>query len=69
MVDKNPHKQGKFLPGSRIPIYSEQMIKDKKPNFVVIFPWNLIAEISNQLAYIREWGGKFVVAIPELEVF
>ena len=45
------------------------MIKDKKPNFVVIFPWNLKAEISNQLAYIREWGGKFVVAIPELEVF
>ncbi|MBK9501204.1 MAG: methyltransferase domain-containing protein [Leptospiraceae bacterium] len=69
VVDKNPHKQGKFLPGSRIPIYSEQMIKDKKPNFVVIFPWNLKGEISNQLAYIREWGGKFVVAIPELEVF
>jgi len=69
VVDKNPHKQNKFLPGSRIPIYSEQMIKDKKPNFVVIFPWNLKAEISNQLAYIREWGGKFVVAIPELEVF
>jgi hypothetical protein len=69
VVDKNPHKQNKFLPGSRIPIYSEQMIKDKKPNYVVIFPWNLKTEISNQLSYIREWGGKFVVAIPELEVF
>lgn len=69
VVDKNPHKQNKFLPGSRIPIYNEQMIKDKKPNFVVIFPWNLKTEISNQLSYIREWGGKFVVAIPELEVF
>lgn len=69
VVDKNPHKQNKFLPGSRIPIYSEQMIKDKKPDYVVIFPWNLKTEISNQLSYIREWGGKFVVAIPELEVF
>lgn len=69
VVDKNPHKQNKFLPGSRIPIYNEQMIREKKPDFVVIFPWNLKAEISNQLSYIREWGGKFVVAIPELEVF
>lgn len=69
VVDKNPSKQNKFLPGSRIPIYSEQMIKERKPHFVVIFPWNLKGEISNQLSYIREWGGKFVVAIPALEVF
>ena len=69
VVDKNPHKQNKFLPGSRIPIYDEQKIKTIKPKYVVIFPWNLKSEVSEQLAYIREWGGKFVVAIPNLEVF
>ncbi|NUM41966.1 MAG: SAM-dependent methyltransferase, partial [Leptospiraceae bacterium] len=69
VVDKNPYKQNKFLPGSRIPIYDETRIKEEKPDYIVIFPWNLKAEIQNQLSYIREWGGKFVVAIPELEVF
>jgi len=69
VVDRNPYKQNKFLPGSRIPIYDEKKIKAIKPNYVVIFPWNLKSEVSEQLAYIREWGGKFVVAIPNLEIF
>ncbi len=69
VVDKNPHKQNKFLPGSRIPIYDEARIKEKKPDYVVIFPWNLKSEIKDQLSYIRDWGGKFVVAIPEFEIF
>lgn len=69
VVDKNPHKQNKFLPGSRIPIYDELQIKQNKPDYVIIFPWNLKNEIGEQLSYIREWGGRFVVAIPELEIF
>lgn len=69
VVDKNPHKQNKFLPGSRIPIHDESVIKEHKPDYIIIFPWNLKKEISEQLAYIREWGGRFVVAIPELEIF
>lgn len=69
VVDKNPHKQNKFMPGSRIPIHDESVIKKYKPDYVVIFPWNLKKEIGEQLAYIREWGGRFVVAIPEFEIF
>ncbi len=66
--DRNPHKQGKFLPGTHIPIYSPDKIADTKPDYVLILPWNLKEEITQQLAYIREWGGKFVVPIPEVEV-
>ena len=69
VVDKNPHKQNKFLPGSRISIHDESFIKEHKPDYVIIFPWNLKNEIAEQLSYIRDWGGKFVVAIPELEIF
>ncbi len=68
-VDRNPHKQGRFLPGSRIPIQSPERIHETRPDYVLILPWNLRAEISSQMAEIREWGGRFVVAIPELEVF
>lgn len=68
VVDANPHKQNKFLPASHIPVVNEQFLKDAKPDFVIIFPWNLKTEITNQLAYIKEWGGKFVVAVPELQV-
>lgn len=68
VVDKNPHKAGRFMPGSLIPIVSEDAIRREKPDYVVILPWNLITEISNQLNYIREWGGEFVVAVPQLEV-
>jgi len=68
VVDLNPAKAGKFLPGCRIPIVNEAHLKADKPDYVVILPWNIKPEVMNQLAYIREWGGKFVVAVPKLEV-
>lgn len=69
VVDTNPHKQNKFLPGSHIPVVNEQFLKDEKPDFVIILPWNLKNEIAVQLDYIREWGGKFIVPISSLEIF
>lgn len=68
-VDRNPHKQGNFLPGSRIPIYAPEKIFEDKPDYVLILPWNLRNEISEQMKQIRTWGGKFVVPIPGVEVF
>jgi hypothetical protein len=68
VVDANPHKQNKFLPASHIPVVNEQYLKDAKPDYIIILPWNLKTEIFEQLNYIKEWGGKFVVAIPELEI-
>ena len=68
IVDKNPAKQGKYMPGSRIPIADESRIRDDKPKYIVIFPWNLKEEIMDQLDYISEWGGSFVTAIPQLEI-
>lgn len=68
VVDKAPLKMGKYLPGSHIPIAREENIKELKPDFIIIFPWNIKEEIGNQLNYIMEWDGKFVVAIPELEI-
>ena len=68
VVDRNPAKQGKYMPGSRIPIVDEQQLKNTKPDYVVILPWNLKAEVMKQLAYIRNWGGKYVTAVPHLEV-
>ena len=68
VVDRNPAKQGKYMPGSRIPILDEEKLKDARPDYVVILPWNLKTEVMNQLAYIENWGGKFVVAVPALQV-
>jgi SAM-dependent methyltransferase len=68
VVDKNPAKQGLLLPGSRIPIVTEEFLKAEKPERVVILPWNLQAEIRQQLSYISDWGGKFVTAVPTLTV-
>jgi hypothetical protein len=68
-VDRNPYKHGKFLPGTHIPIFPPEKIRETKPDYVLILPWNLKNEICEQLSYIREWGGKFVVFIPEVEVF
>ncbi len=68
VVDANPNKQNKFLPGSHIPVTNEQMLKDERPDFVVIFPWNLRDEIVQQLSYIRAWNGKFVIPLPDLEI-
>ena len=67
-VDANPYKQGKFTPGTRIPILAPEAIRAARPDYVLILPWNLKDEISAQAAYIREWGGRFVVPIPEVRV-
>jgi hypothetical protein len=68
VVDRNPAKQGKFLPGSRIPIVGEDYLINHRPDTVLILPWNIKEEIINQLAYIRQWGGRFATAVPRLEV-
>ena len=67
-VDKNPHKQNLFLPGTHIPIYSPEKIRLTKPDYVLILPWNLKDEIMEQMSFIREWNGKFVVLIPKVEI-
>ena len=67
-VDRNPHKQGQFLPGSHIPVYHPDKIRETKPDYVFILPWNLKDEIIQQMEFIREWEGKFIVPIPEVKV-
>jgi 2-polyprenyl-3-methyl-5-hydroxy-6-metoxy-1,4-benzoquinol methylase len=67
VADRNPAKQGKYMPGSRIPIVDEPRLKNSKPDYVVILPWNLKAELMQQLEYIKAWGGRFVTAVPHLE--
>lgn len=69
VVDRNPSKQNKFLPGCRVPIVSEEEIERTKPDYVVILPWNLRDEVMQQLSYIRAWGGQFVTAVPAMSVF
>jgi len=68
-VDRSPHKQGHFLPGTHIPIYHPDRIKETRPDYLLILPWNLKEEIMEQIACIREWGGRFVVPIPEVTVY
>ena len=68
VVDRSPHKQGLFLPGTHIPIYHPDKIRETKPDYLLILPWNLKDEIMGQMADIREWGGKFIVPIPEVEI-
>jgi hypothetical protein len=68
-VDRSPHKQGHFLPGTHIPIYPPKKIEETKPDYVLILPWNLKDEIIEQMSSIRHWGGKFVVLIPEVKVY
>jgi SAM-dependent methyltransferase len=68
-VDCNPYKQGRFLPGTHIPIYAPSRIRETRPDYVLILPWNLRTEIVEQLAYVREWGAKFIVPIPQARVF
>lgn len=68
VADANPHKQGKFLPGSRIPIVAPAQIDIEKPDYVLVLPWNLLHEVSQQLAQVRQWDGRFVIAVPELKV-
>jgi SAM-dependent methyltransferase len=68
-VDRSPYKQGMHLPGTHIPITSPEKIRDARPDYLVILPWNLKDEIMTQMSYIREWGGKFVVLIPEVQIY
>lgn len=68
VVDKNPAKQGKYMPGSRIPIVDEASLKNNEPDYILILPWNLAEEVTEQLKYVGKWGGKFVVAVPELKI-
>ena len=67
-VDRSPHKQGNYTPGARIPIHPPERIFETRPDFVLILPWNLQAEITAQMGAIADWGGRFVVPIPELRV-
>lgn len=67
-VDKSPHKQGRYLPGSRIPIESPDKVRETKPDYLFILPWNIKDEIMDQMSFIREWNGKFVVPIPKVTV-
>ena len=69
VMDASPHKQNKLLPGSRIPVFHPEKILETQPDYVIIFPWTLKEEISEQLSFIKSWGGKVVVAIPELTIF
>ena len=68
-VDRSPYKQGLYLPGTHIPIFHPDKIQETKPDYLLILPWNLKDEIMSQMAYIRDWGGKFIVPIPEVKVY
>src|SRR5690606_34244815 len=68
-VDRNPHKQNHFLPGTQIPIYGPERIAETRPDYPVILAWNLKDEVMKQMAHIREWGGRFVVLIPEVTIY
>jgi C-methyltransferase-like protein len=68
-VDRNPYKQGKFLPGTHIPIFAPQRISETRPDYVLILPWNLKDEIMEQLSHIRSWGAQFIVPIPDVKVY
>jgi SAM-dependent methyltransferase len=67
-VDRSPHKQGMFLPGSHIPVYAPDRLDEVRPDYIVILPWNLREEVLHQLSYARAWGAQFVVPIPQLEI-
>lgn len=69
VADASPHKQGRFLPGSHIPVVAPDRIEAEKPDFIIVFPWNLRDEIAEQLRHARDWGAKFVTAIPELQIW
>lgn len=68
-VDRSPHKQNKYLPGTHIPIRHPDVIRDDRPDYVMVLPWNIKDEVMEQMAYIRDWGGKFVIPIPKVRVY
>ncbi len=67
-VDRSPHKQGRYLPGSQIPVFAPERIIQDRPDYVLILPWNLRDEVVEQMQGVRDWGGQFVVPIPRVEV-
>jgi len=67
-VDRNPYKQGRFTPGTHIPIYHPDKIRETRPDYLLILPWNLKSEIMQQMSFVREWGGKFIIPIPEATI-
>ena len=67
-VDRSPHKQGLYLPGTRIPIHAPERIAETRPDYVLILAWNLRDEIMSQMAHVRDWGGRFVIPVPQAEV-
>ena len=68
MVDASPHKQGRYLPGSRLPIHAPEKLAETRPDYVLILPWNLYDEITVNMAHVRDWGGRFVIPIPRTVV-
>jgi 2-polyprenyl-3-methyl-5-hydroxy-6-metoxy-1,4-benzoquinol methylase len=68
VADASPHKQGKFLPGSHLPVVKEDRIRESRPDYVIVLPWNIEEEVMNQLRYIRDWGGKFVIPISKVTI-
>nr|WP_251826080.1 methyltransferase C-terminal domain-containing protein [Mycobacterium tuberculosis] len=68
VCDAAQYKQGKYLPGSRIPIHTPAKLEEVRPDYVVVFPWNIIDEVMQQNRHVRDWGGKFVTAVPTLEI-
>ncbi|WP_166364052.1 class I SAM-dependent methyltransferase [Pseudomonas akapageensis] len=68
VADASPHKQGKFLPGSRIPVVAPDRLAIERPDYVLVLPWNLLQEVSEQQAQVHQWGGRFVIAVPELKI-
>jgi len=68
VADRNPAKQGRFLPGSRIPVVDEAHLRRERPDDIVLLPWNLRAELRSQLHYVRDWGARFVTAVPRLTI-
>ena len=68
LVDLSPAKQGLYMPGVRLPIYHPDRIRETRPGYVLVLPWNLSKEITAQLSFISEWGGKFIIPIPDLRV-
>jgi hypothetical protein len=67
-VDRSPHKQGRFLPGTHIPVFHPDRIRETRPDYVLILPWNLKDEVMLQMAYVRRWGARFVIPIPKVQV-
>ena len=68
VVDRSPHKQGRYLPGVRLPIYPPEHTRETKPNLMLVLPWNLADEIVEQMSFVRDWGCRVVLPIPEVKV-